>query len=169
MTSPDALVLEKMINIIEVKTDEFITEAKELFQEYASALGFNLDFQGFTREIDNFPEQYSAPDGRLYLACYGNQSIGCVGLRYFEKGICEIKRLYIRPEFRGMKAGRMLAEASIKAARDIGYEYIRLDTLQSMESANSLYKSLGFYDIEPYRHNPIDGAMYMELDLQKQR
>ena len=158
-----------IIEIIEAKTNELISETKELFQEYASTLGFDLDFQDFKKEMEGFPDHYSTPDGCLYLACYGKQRIGCVGLRYFEKGICEIKRLYIRPEFRGMKAGRMLAEAAIKAARDIGYEYIRLDTLQSMESANSMYKSLGFYDIEPYRHNPIDGAMYMELDLQKQR
>ncbi len=109
--------------------------------------------------------QYSPPMGRLFLALSENQPIGCVGLRSFEKGVCEMKRLYVRADFRGRKAGRLLAEATIKAGKAIRYEIMRLDTLTSMESANILYKSLGFRQIEPYRHNPIRGAIYMELNL----
>ena len=156
-----------MIEILEANTDDLIAIAKELFQEYAESLGFDLCFQNFARELDYFPGQYSAPAGRLYLARYGNQVIGCVGLRYFEKGICEMKRLYVRPNFRGKQAGRALAEASIRAAADIGYDCMRLDTLPSMESAYKLYRSLGFGPIEPYRHNPIEGAIYMELKLKR--
>ena len=154
-----------MIEIVEANTVDLIAKVKELFQEYAESLGFDLGFQGFDQELDNFPGQYSPPMGRLFLALSENQPMGCVGLRSFEKGLCEIKRLYVRPDCRGRKAGRLLAEAAIKAGKDMGYEIMRLDTLPSMESANILYKSLGFRQIEPYRHNPIKGAVYMELNL----
>ena len=154
-----------MIKIVEVNTDNLIAKAKELFQEYAESLGFDLCFQNFEQELDDFPGQYSPPMGRLFLALSENQPIGCVGLRFFDKGVCEMKRLYVRPDFRGRKAGRLLAEATIKAGKVIKYEIMRLDTLQPMESANILYKSLGFRQIEPYRHNPIKGAIYMELIL----
>jgi ribosomal protein S18 acetylase RimI-like enzyme len=154
-----------MIEIIEANTDHLIGKARALFQEYAESLGFDLCFQNFDQEMDDFPGQYSAPAGRLYLSRYGNELIGCVGLRCFAKGICEMKRLYVKPNFRGMRAGRALAEASIRAAKDIGYKYMRLDTLPSMESAHKLYRSLGFRQIEPYRQNPIAGAIYMELRL----
>ena len=154
-----------MIEITQAHTSEDILTAKALFQEYSESLGFDLDFQNFDEELANFPGQYSPPTGGLYLARYHDQPIGCVGLRKFEKSVCEIKRLYVKPEFREKKAGRNLAKAAIKAAKTIGYEYIRLDTLPSMESANKLYRSLGFEPIEPYRYNPIDGAVYMELNL----
>jgi ribosomal protein S18 acetylase RimI-like enzyme len=154
-----------MIEIVEANTDDLIAKAKELFQEYAESLGFDLCFQNFDQELEDFPGQYSPPMGRLFLALSENQPIGCVGLRFFEKGVCEMKRLYVRPEFRARKAGRLLTEAAIKASKVIRYEIVRLDTLPSMERANILYKSLGFRQIEPYRHNPIKGAIYMELDL----
>jgi len=154
-----------MIEIVEANTDDLIAKAKELFQEYAESLGFDLCFQNFDQELDDFPGQYSPPVGCLFLALSENQPIGCVGLRSFEKRVCEMKRLYVRPDFRGRKAGRLLAEATIKAGKVIRYEIMRLDTLPSMESANILYKSLGFRQIEPYRHNPIKGAIYMELNL----
>jgi putative acetyltransferase len=154
-----------MIEIIEANTDDFIAKAKELFQEYAGSLGFDLCFQNFDQELDDFPGQYSPPMGCLFLALSENQPIGCVGLRSFQKGVCEMKRLYVRPDFRARKAGRLLAEAAIKAGKAIGYEIMRLDTLPSMVGANILYKSLGFREIEPYRHNPMKGAIYMELNL----
>jgi putative acetyltransferase len=154
-----------MIEIIEANTADFVAKAKELFQEYAGSLGFDLCFQNFDQELDDFPGQYSPPMGCLFLALSENQPIGCVGLRSFEKGVCEMKRLYVRPDFRGRKAGRLLAEAAIKAGKAIGYEIMRLDTLPSMVGANILYKSLGFREIEPYRHNPMKGAIYMELNL----
>jgi ribosomal protein S18 acetylase RimI-like enzyme len=156
-----------MIEITQAHTSEDILTAKALFQEYSESLGFDLDFQNFDEELANFPGQYSPPTGRLYLARYHDQPIGCVGLRKFEKSVCEMKRLYVKPEFREKQAGRNLARAAIKAAKIIGYEYIRLDTLPSMESANKLYRSLGFGPIEPYRYNPIDRAVYMELNLKR--
>ena len=155
-----------MIEIIEANRDDLIKTAKELFQEYAESLGFDLCFQNFDQELHDFPSQYSPPMGRLFLALSKNLPVGCVGLRFFKEGVCEMKRLYVRSNFRGKKAGRLLAEATIKAGKGVGYKFMRLDTLPSMESANSLYKSLGFRKIKPYRHNPIKGAIYMELDLQ---
>ncbi len=147
-----------MIRIIEANTDELITQAKSLFLEYAASLDFSLCFQNFDNELENFPIQYSPPTGSLYLALSENEAIGCVGVRRFEKNICEMKRLYVRHEFRGRKAGNLLAVSAIKSGKTLGYEYMRLDTLSSMETANQLYKSLGFIKIEPYRDNPINGG-----------
>lgn len=154
-----------MIEIIEANTDERIAQAKALFQEYAESLGFDLCFQDFAVEMDRFPEQYSPPTGGLLLALAQGQPIGCVGVRYFDEGVCEMKRLYVRPQFRGKHAGRKLAEAAIAAGKTLGYKHLRLDTLRTMERANQLYKTLGFVEIGPYRENPIEGAVYMELRL----
>ena len=156
-----------MIIITQAHTTEDILTAKALFQEYSGSLGFDLGFQNFDEEIANFPGQYAPPSGRLYLAWYNAEAVGCLGLREIEKRVCEIKRLYVKPDFRGKQTGRNLAKAAIKAAKNIGYEYIRLDTLPAMESANTLYRSLGFETIEPYCYNPIDGAVFMELNLKK--
>ena len=156
-----------MITITRAHTTEDVLTAKTLFQEYSESLDFDLGFQNFDEELSNFPGQYSPPDGRLYLARYASRAVGCVGLRKFEKRICEIKRLYVKPDFRGKAVGRNLAKKAIEAAKIIGYEYIRLDTLPSMESANRLYRSLGFEPIEPYRYNPIEGAVFMELSLKE--
>ncbi len=156
-----------MLEIVEATTDERITQAKALFQEYAESLGFDLGFQNFDVEMDRFPEQYSPPTGGLFLALLQNQPIGCVGVRYFDEGVCEMKRLYVRPEFRGRHAGRNLAEAAIAAGKTLGYKHMRLDTLRSMERANQLYITLGFVEIKPYRENPLEGAIYFELSLNK--
>jgi ribosomal protein S18 acetylase RimI-like enzyme len=159
------ILILAMVKITRVHTPEDISTAKALFQEYSESLDFDLGFQNFDEELANFPGQYSPPDGSLYLAWVGSQAVGCVGLRKFEKRICEIKRLYVKPDFRGKQAGENLAKAAVRAAKNIGYEYIRLDTLPSMESANRLYRSLGFEPIESYRYNPIEGAVFMELNL----
>ena len=127
-----------MIKIIEANTNEQIIKAKSLFIEYAKSLNFNLCFQNFDAELENFPDQYSSPTGSLLLALDENEAIGCVGIRYFEKGICEMKRLYVKPKDRGKKAGKELALSAIKSAKALGYEYMRLDTLSSMENANHL-------------------------------
>jgi len=156
-----------MIEIVEANTEDLISKAKELFQEYAESLGFDLSFQNFDAELDSFPKQYSPPTGSLFLALSESQPIGSVGLRYFEKGICEMKRLYVRPNVRGTNAGKALSEVAIKAGVTLGYERMRIDTLPSMEIANQLYKSLGFVEIEPYRHNPIEEAIYLELNLKR--
>jgi putative acetyltransferase len=156
-----------MAEIVRANTDDLIEKAKVLFQEYAESLGFDLCFQNFDSELARFPVQYSPPSGDLFLALSESQPVGCVGVRYFEKGICEMKRLYVRPNFRGSNAGKALSEAAINAGITLGYERMRLDTLASMEIANRLYTSLGFVEIEPYRLNPLEGAIYLELNLQR--
>ena len=154
-----------MIRIIEANTNELTTRVKSLFLEYAESLDFNLCFQNFDNELENFPSQYSSPAGNLFLALSESEAVGCVGIRYFEKDICEMKRLYVKPEYRDQKIGKELAVSAIKSGRALGYEYMRLDTLSSMETANQLYRSLGFIEIDPYRDNPLDGVIYMELSL----
>ena len=142
-----------------------LSEVRHLFSEYIEALPFELTFQDYERELVDFPAEYSPPAGRLLLARHGNEAAGCVGLRKLEPAICEMKRLYVRPSFRGLGLGKALAVAIIEAAREIGYQRMRLDTVPAMTEAIALYRSLGFRDIPPYRFNPIDGATYMELDL----
>lgn len=155
-----------MIKIVEANTEEFIEKAKELIREYAQSLEFDLGFQDFDKEMENFPGQYVSPRGSLYIALNLNDPIGCVALRDLGQGVCEMKRLYVRPAFRGQKVGRLLAEMVIKAAKDMGYNYMRLDTIPSMKHANMLYAPLGFKKIPPYRFNPIEGATFFELNLQ---
>jgi len=156
-----------MINIVEANTKEFIEKAKELIWEYAQSLEFDLGFQDFDKEMENFPGLYTLLGGCLYVALDTNQPIGCVALRDFGQGICEMKRLYVKPNFRGQKVGKLLAEVVIKAARDMGYDYMRLDTIPSMKQANMLYSALGFKQIAPYRFNPIEGATFFELNLKE--
>ena len=154
-----------MIRIVSAETEELLEKAREFFLEYAFSLGFDLTFQDFEQEMADFPDEYSAPHGCLLLALYGEELAGCVALRGLGNGICEMKRLYVKPAFRGLKVGRALAEAIIKAGKDLGYTHMRLDTVPYMKEAISLYRSLGFTQIESYRYNPIEGATYMELAL----
>ncbi|MBW2604761.1 MAG: GNAT family N-acetyltransferase [Deltaproteobacteria bacterium] len=156
-----------MIKIIEANTKEFVERTKELIREYAQSLEFDLGFQGFDKEMENFPGQYAFPRGCLYIALDENQPVGCVALRDLGQGICEMKRLYVKKHLRGQKVGRLLAEVIIKAAGDMGYDYMRLDTIPSMKHANMLYNALGFKKIAPYRFNPIEGATFFELNLKK--
>jgi ribosomal protein S18 acetylase RimI-like enzyme len=156
-----------MTTIVEANTKEFVEKAKELIREYAQSLEFDLDFQDFDKEMENFPGQYAFPKGCIYIALDANQPIGCVALRDLEQGICEMKRLYVKPHYRGQKVGKLLAEVVIKAARDMGYDYMRLDTIPSMKQANMLYNAMGFKQIAPYRFNPIEGATFFELNLKK--
>lgn len=155
-----------MLRIAEAITDGDIEQAQTLFLEYADSLGFDLSFQDFDEELRNLPGDYARPKGCLLLAAYEGQPAGCAALKPLEGKTCEMKRLYVRPEFRGLGIGRALAEAVIGRAQKIGYNYMRLDTVPSMEAARALYASLGFERISPYRHNPIVGAVFMELKLE---
>ncbi len=143
-----------------------IAQARELFLEYADSLGFSLCFQSFDRELEGLPGDYAPPDGRLLIAEYRGQPAGCVALHKLQPGVCEMKRLYLRPPLRGRGIGRALAEAVIAEARTIGYQKMRLDSVEpKMPNAVAMYRRLGFVEIEAYRPNPIAGALYMELVL----
>lgn len=139
--------------------------ARTLFLEYQESLGISLCFQGFEAEVSSLPGAYAAPEGRLLLAFVGDEPAGCVAFRKLEDGICEMKRLWVRPAFRGMRIGRRLAEAVLSEARAAGYRAVRLDTLPSMREAQALYVSLGFVDIPPYINHPIAGTRFMEARL----
>jgi putative acetyltransferase len=153
------------LNIVDGHGSEHVPIVRALFQEYAASLGVDLGFQDFDRELEELPGEYAPPGGRLLLALDGDDPAGCVGLRPFEPGVCEMKRLYVRPAHRGTGLGRRLAELIVDAARDAGYERMRLDTLPTMHSARALYGSLGFVEIQAYRPNPIHGTTYFELAL----
>lgn len=139
--------------------------ARALFREYARSLPFDLDFQDFDAELADIGHHYAPPRGRLYIALADDRPAGCAALRDFGRGVCEMKRLYVRPEFRRRHIGRQLAETVIEAARGIGYHCMRLDTVPAMKSANNLYAELGFKPIGAYRFNPVEGAVYLELKL----
>ena len=142
-----------------------IKEIRQLFVEYAQSLDYDLCFQKFDEEVANLPGAYAPPGGRLLLARKGHAVAGGIGLRPLEPGICEMKRLYVRPHYRAIKAGRRLAEAVINEACAEGYGKMRLDTLPNMDAAASLYRAFGFKEIAPYYDNPIPGVRYYELDL----
>jgi ribosomal protein S18 acetylase RimI-like enzyme len=152
--------------LIQAALPEHIEQTRALFLEYAESLGFSLCFQSFDEELKSLPGAYAAPSGRLFLAQYEQQAAGCVALRKLEANICEMKRLYLRPAYRGKGLGRILVERVIAEARAIGYERMRLDTIgSSMQEAVELYRRIGFKEIAPYRANPIEGALYLELLL----
>ena len=154
------------MNLIQAETPEQVAEARRLFREYQDWLGLDLCFQNFENELKNLPGDYAPPSGRLLLAEADGATAGCVALRPAGSGACEMKRLYVRPAFQGTGLGRRLAEAIISEARSSGYEKMMLDTLPAhMGRAVGLYRSLGFVETAPYYHNPVEGALYMELRL----
>lgn len=140
---------------------------RRLFVEYATALGIDLGFQGFPEELATLPGAYAAPRGTLLLAWVDGAPAGCVGLRPLDADTCELKRLFVRPAYRGRGLARQLSTAALAEARSRGYMRIRLDTLPTMVEAQALYRALGFREIGPYRASPVDGTVFMELALDK--
>lgn len=138
---------------------------RELFVEYQRSLGVDLCFQGFEEELAALPGKYSPPRGALILAWQGDALAGCVGLRPLDDSACEMKRLYVRPTWRGLGLGARLAEASVAAARDAGYSRMYLDSLPSLQTAIGMYYRMGFTETAPYYHNPLPGVVYLEKSL----
>ena len=154
-----------MTRIIHAHTKAHYQSTRELFIQYADSLGFDLEFQGFSRELAGLPGDYASPGGCILLAEVGGGFTGCVALRPLQDKICEMKRLYVIPEYQGRGIGRALAGSVIGEARKKGYQKMRLDTIESMKAAQTLYCSLGFKTIEAYCYNPLDNPSFMELDL----
>jgi ribosomal protein S18 acetylase RimI-like enzyme len=148
--------------IDQVFTDTGFAQARVLFDEYAAGIGIDLSFQRFSEERERIHEMYSPPDGCLLIARYRSAVAGCVAMRRFDGGTCEMKRLYVRADSRGSGVGRALAVAIVKRAAAAGYRRMVLDTLQSMEAAQALYRSLGFRETAPYYANPLADAVYFE-------
>ena len=154
------------MEITHARSEADYAEARKLFREYAAWLEIDLCFQNFEKELAELPGDYAPPDGCLLLLHENEKVAGCVALRQLNNGLCEMKRLFVRGEFRGQGMGRKLIAAIVLAAREIGYQRMRLDTLPpKMNDAIALYRSFGFQEIEPYYNNPVPGAKFMELQL----
>ena len=152
--------------LVEAQTPEDLAQVRRLFRAYADWLGVDLCFQGFERELAELPGASAPPAGRLLIARIGGEVVGCVGLLPLEPEVCEMKRLWVAPGFGGRGFGRALAERIVAAAREIGYQRMRLDTLPDrMPAAQHLYASLGFREIPAYYHNPLEGVVMLELVL----
>ena len=153
------------VRIREAASENDLGEIKRLFLAYSESLGISLCFQNFDQELAGLPGAYAPPAGCLLLAEFDGTAGGCVAIRPLEGQTCEMKRLFVAPEFRGTGAGRDLALAAMDTARSLGYTAIRLDTLPSMSKAIELYRSFGFQPIEPYYKNPVPGALFLECKL----
>jgi GNAT superfamily N-acetyltransferase len=154
------------VTISQVESEDQINTVQQLFEEYAAGIGISLCFQNFDQELATLPGKYAPPGGRLLLAYEDEELAGCIALRAVDDSRCEMKRLFVRPAFRGTGLGRVLVEAIMKEARGIGYKSMLLDTLPGrMDSAIALYRKMGFQEIEPYYNNPVTDAKFMELKL----
>lgn len=153
------------VRVVPAVQPEHVAAARGLIAEYGAGLGHDLSFQGFAEELAALPGDYAPPAGCLLLALVHDKPAACVALRPQAPGVAEMKRLYVRPEFRGMGLGDALAHAIVAQARTLGYARMRLDTLAEMQSAQALYRRLGFRPIPPYYENPLPGVVYLELVL----
>jgi ribosomal protein S18 acetylase RimI-like enzyme len=158
-----------MIQIRRVESKNDIKIARELILEYGRIRNFDAAMGDYEKELTNLPGEYSLPHGSLLIAFYDDSPVGCVALRKMDDDFCEMKRLYVTPKFRGKKIGKALVLEIIKDACQIGYKFMRLDNHPWMKEAESLYKSLGFKEIDAYRFNPIEGVKFFELDLEGYR
>lgn len=155
---------EDIVYKMAATTKEF-ADAKVLFMAYARSLDIDLEFQGFNDELNAIDSQYGKPTGALLIAYKENLAVGCAGIRRLDEETAELKRMFVQQEFRQLKIGRKLLELAVDIAQDLKYKRIRLDTLPAMASAQTLYRSFGFYEISPYRFNPVQEALYMEKRL----
>ena len=157
------------IELVAPAGPEALESTRILFREYAQTLGVDLCFQGFETELAALPGLYAEPDGLLLLALVDGAPAGCCALRRLadadDANACEMKRLFVRPAFRGLGLGRQLVEAMLDGARQRDYDCVLLDTLDDMEAARALYEDLGFVEVPPYYHNPIPGAHYLKVKL----
>jgi ribosomal protein S18 acetylase RimI-like enzyme len=153
--------------ILEARSESDYETARLLFEEYARGVGVDICFQGFAEEFERLPEMYGPPRGRLLLARRGSEPIGCVALRALQPDVCEMKRLYVRPEARGHGLGRTLVNSIIELSSAGGYRRMVLETLTSMTEARALYRSLGFAECAPYYANPQPDIDFMELNLRE--
>lgn len=154
------------MKVLNAKTTSQIDEIRLIFREYyEELLKIDTCFKHFEAELADLPGIYAPPDGALLLAMEGQEVAGCVALKKVDDGLCEMKRLFVRPKYRGQGRGRILADKIINEAVKIGYSSMRLDTLDWLKEAISLYKSLGFVQIESYDNNPSPGLVYWELNL----
>jgi ribosomal protein S18 acetylase RimI-like enzyme len=163
MVSPLAAL--PALEIVPAGSAAQVQSARALFREYQAYLGVDLCFQSFEQELAALPGEYAPPGGRLLLALWGGEVAGCIALRDLGQGVCEMKRLFVRPAFHGKGIGWALARRIVEEARQAGYRHMRLDTLPQMQKAQALYETLGFHDIPAYRPNPNAGTRYMELVL----
>jgi GNAT superfamily N-acetyltransferase len=154
-----------MPTILQAETNEHIDQARLLFAEYVSSLGFDVAFQNVADELARLPGLYALPSGRLLLALHENRQAGCVALKKLDDETCEMKRLYVKPPYRNLRIGKALVDALISEAQRAGYRRMRLTTVATMERAISIYQSWGFKEIPAYCHHPVPGTVFMELTL----
>lgn len=158
--------MSEQLKLVPAELADQIEAVRKLLLEYWEDRNLSIFVMNFDQELAGLPGNYAPPSGRLFLAHWGDEVAGCIALRKLEPDICEMKRLYLRPKFRGKGLGRTLAEFIISEARKIGYKRMRLDTIRdNMQDAIALYRRLGFREIEAYRNNPLPTAIYMELTL----
>jgi putative acetyltransferase len=166
---PETRAAAAHLSLVSACSEPELSHVRSLFQDYQAGLGIDLCFQGFEQELRSLPGDYADPSGGLFLAQVDGQPAGCCAFRPLVSSdhlnACEMKRLFVRPGFRGYGLGRQLVEAVVLAAQQAGYTTMLLDTLTDMEAARALYQEVGFVETEPYYHNPLAGAHYLKLDL----